>query len=245
MFFYFYRKSGNFRKSIIAAFLVAFVLSSGPLDSSAKDADGFTASSQPQTTRSARNRNLFSSGARKPSNGGPGKPDNSGSGGDDDKGIPQYSKPETVKTTEERIENIDEHIYQMNEISESENEEEQCETTEQFQVDESYKSNSALKKVTAKVRKNDDVLKDVKNVKKALAEGADPMKIGRKPTDLGNGFYYIRKPDARIVVKLDRTTGNSDIVAVAIRSNDKSMKTLATVVNSQCDTKIKINPNAY
>ena len=65
------------------------------------------------------------------------------------------------------------------------------------------------------------------------------------PRDLGNGFYYLRKPAARIIVKVDPTTGNSDIVVFALRSNEKNMETLATVVNSQCDTKIKINPNAY
>ncbi len=47
------------------------------------------------------------------------------------------------------------------------------------------------------------------------------MKIGYKPTHLGNGFYYIRKPNARIVVKIDPTTGKSDIVVFAIRSNDR------------------------
>ncbi len=58
---------------------------------------------------------------------------------------------------------------------------------------------------------------------------------------MGNGFYSIRKPNARIVLKIDPTTGKLDIVAFAIRSNYKTMETLATVVNSQCDTKIKIN----
>jgi len=88
-------------------------------------------------------------------------------------------------------------------------------------------------------------VKDLEDVKQKLSEGADPMKIGRKPTNLGNNFYYIRKSDARIIVKLDQTTGNSDIVAFALRSNTKNMETFATVVNSQCDTKIKINPKTY
>ena len=102
MFFYFYRKSGKFRKSIIAALLAASVFSSVPLESEAKGTDAFTP--QQQTTHSQRNRNLFSSGARKPSNDGPGKPDNSGSGGDDDdKGIPKYPKGESVEETESRL----------------------------------------------------------------------------------------------------------------------------------------------
>jgi hypothetical protein len=39
--------------------------------------------------------------------------------------------------------------------------------------------------------------------------------------------------------------GNSDIVAFALRSNTKNIEIFATVVNSQCDTKRKINPKAY
>ena len=88
-------------------------------------------------------------------------------------------------------------------------------------------------------------MKNLEDVKQKLSEGENLMKIGYKPTDLGNGFYYIRKPAARIIVKVDPTTGNSDIVAFGLRSNTKNMEILATVVNSQCDTKIKINPKAY
>ena len=241
MFFYFYRKSGKFRESIIAALLAALVLLAGPLESEAKDANAFT--SQPETTRASRNRNLFNSGARNPSNGGPGKPDNSGSGGDDDKDMSQYPKVESVQETESRLDDIDKSIARMEESSDSETE--QCEATEQFQVEESYKSNSELKKVTKNVHKSKRAVKNLEDVKQKLSEGADPMKIGRKPTNLGNDFYYIRKSDARIIVKLDRTTGNSDVVAFALRSNTKNMETFATVVNSQCDTKIKINPKAY
>jgi len=71
------------------------------------------------------------------------------------------------------------------------------------------------------------------------------MKIGYKPTNLGNDFYYIRKSDARMIVKLDRTTGNSDIVAVGPRSHEKTMSKFAKIVNFEFDTKIKLNPKAY
>ena len=174
--------------------MVAFILFSGPLESEAKDADAFTP--QQQTTRTGRNRSLSISAARKSSSNsnGPGKPNDNGSGGDDNgNSVPQYSQPEPVKRTEERIENIDEHIFRMNEMSDSDSEEEQCEAREQFQVDESYKSNSALKKITEKAQQNVGVMNDVENVKKMLTEGTDPMKIGYKPTKLGNDFYYIRK----------------------------------------------------
>ncbi len=42
LFFYFYRNSGKFRKSITSALLAIFVLFSGSLESQAKDADAFT-----------------------------------------------------------------------------------------------------------------------------------------------------------------------------------------------------------
>ena len=88
-------------------------------------------------------------------------------------------------------------------------------------------------------------MKNLEYVKQKLSEGGNPMEIGYKPTNLSTGFYYIRKPAARIIVKVDTTTRNSDLVAFGLRSNDNNMETLATVVNSQCDTKIKINPKAY
>lgn len=76
-------------------------------------------------------------------------------------------------------------------------------------------------------------------------EGVDSVQIGSETSKLCNNFYYIRKPSTRIVVKLDRTTGNSDIIAVGVRSNKKLTEKLAKVANSQYDTKNKINPNAY
>ena len=121
----------------------------------------------------------------------------------------------------------------------------ECESAEQLQVDESYKSNSDLKKITKNAHKSKRAMKNIEDVKQRLSEGENRLKIGYKPTNLGNGFYYIRKPDARRIVKVDPTTGNLDIVAFGLRSNEKNMKRLARVVNSQCDTKIKINPKAY
>ena len=66
-------------------------------------------------------------------------------------------------------------------------------------------------------------MKNLEDVKKKLSEGENPMKIGYKPTNLGNNFYQTRKPDARIIVKVDSTTGNSDIVGFGLRSNEKDM----------------------
>jgi hypothetical protein len=128
LFVYFYKTSGKFRKSITTAFLVVFILFSGPVESEAKEAYAFTP--QQHTTQRNRNRDFFR-GASK--NNDPGKPNNNGSGGDnDDNDMPQYPKAESVQETENRVENIDEYIARMNEISDSESEEEQCEVVERI-----------------------------------------------------------------------------------------------------------------
>ena len=239
LFIYFYRSSRKFRKSIANALFAAIVIVSWPAQSTAKGVDGF---STPESSRPARRPGFFSG---KYDTDDPGKPGKSnGNGGDDDGGKPQYPTPESVKETKERVEWIQEQVRKLEEETDFESESE-CESTEQLQVDESYKSNSDLKKVTKNAHKNKQAVKNLEEVQKKLSEGENPMKIGYKPTNLGNGFYYIRKPAARIVVKLDQTTGNSDIVGFALRSNEKDMEKLAIVINSECDTKIKINPKAY
>lgn len=54
-------------------------------------------------------------------------------------------------------------------------------------------------------------MKNLKDVKQKLNENVNPMHINYQPTDLGNGFYQIKKLDTRIIVNIDPTTGNSDI----------------------------------
>ena len=242
LFIYFYKTSGKFRKSIIAPFMAATVYFSGltPAHSVGKADTAFTQQNQQHRSRPS-HRSGFFSGRSSNDGSGPGKPHNFGSdsGGD---GLPQFPQTESVEKTEERVKNIETLIRRMEESSDTENE---CESAEQLQVNESYKSNSDLKKITKNAHKSKRAVKNLEDVKQKLSEGVNPMEIGYKPTNLGNGFYYIRKPDARMIVKVDPTTRNSDIVAFGLRSNYKNMETLATVVNSQCDTKIKINPKAY
>lgn len=242
LFIYFYKTSGKFRKSIIAAFASAtFFLSSLTIARAAGEADAFT----PQHQNRPSHRSGFFSGRSSNDGSGPGKPDDfgsdSGSGRD---GLPQFPQTESIEETQEHLSIIDEQINKLEEVTDSDSESE-CASAKQFQVNESYKSNSDLKKVTKNTEKNKRAMKNLEEVREKLSEGEDPMKIGYKPTNLGNGFYYIRKPNARMVVKLDRTTGNSDIVAFGLRSNEKNMEKFAIVVNSQCDTKLKINPKAY
>ena len=238
LFIYSYKRSRKFRKSIASALFAALVIVSWPAQSTAKGVHGF---STPESSRPAKRSGFFSGKSDTNGPGKPGKPD----GGDGDDGEkPQYTTPESVEETKERVEWVQKQVRQLEEETDSESESE-CGSAERFQVDESYKSNLDLKKVTRNAHKNERAVKNLKDVQKKLSEGENPMKIGYKPTNLGNGFYYIKKPDARIVVKLDQTTGNSDIVGFALRSNEKDMEKLAIVINSECDTKIKINPKAY
>lgn len=232
LFFYFYRNSGKFRLALVSAW-AAFAIANPFANPPPANAKGFVPN-LPESQRARTNRNLPIQGAKKPNNNG------SDGGGDDDKGIPQYPEIESVQETEKRIENIDEYIAKMEESSDSE--EDQCEATKH--VDESYKSNSVLKQITQKTKKNPAAMNDFKHVKEALGEGIDPMQIGYKPTNLGNNFFYIRKPKARVVVKVDPITGNSDIVAIGVRATNKRMGQFAKIVNENFDTKIDINPNA-
>ena len=199
LFIYLYRSSGKFRKSIASALLAALVLFSWSAESTAKGVDGF---STPESGRPEKRPGLFSSQSK---NNGPGKPDKpNGNGGDDDNdngGKLQYTAPESVQDTNERVERIRAYVLELEEETDSE-------SVEQLQVDESYKSNSDLKKITKNAHKSKLAVQNLENVKQRLSGGENPMKIGHKPTNLGNGFYYIRKSHARIIVKVDSTTGN-------------------------------------
>lgn len=128
LFVYFYKTSGKFRKSIVAALIAAGLLFSEPLKSEAKDVDAFTP--QQQNTHIFRNRDFSSRAVKKPSknNNGPGKPSSDGGDSDDGDFIPEYPKVESVEETENRIDRIDEYSSRMDESSDSEEESEsnQC-----------------------------------------------------------------------------------------------------------------------
>ena len=117
LFIYFYRSSGKFRKSIIAAFAAATFFFSGPTTArAAGEADAFTP--QPQHQSRPSHRSGFFSGRSSNDGSGPGKPDDFGSDSDGD-GLPQFPQTESVEKTEERVERIDDHLRQMSEVSDS------------------------------------------------------------------------------------------------------------------------------
>lgn len=113
------------------------------------------------------------------------------------------------------------------------------------ELSESYESNKALKKVTANAQKSESTMRALEDVKDKIAEGIDPMQIGHKTTKSGNGYYYVRKHDARVILQVDPKTGAIDIAGVATRSNVRDMKKLANVANSDFNTLLDIDKKAY
>jgi len=129
LFVHFYRTSGKFRQSIIAAFAaVIFYFSALSPAHSAGEADAFTHKNQQHQSRPQKRDGIFS---RKSNNdgSGPGKPNGDGDGSDGDNGgIPNYPERESVEGTQERVNRIDEHLHRMNQVidSDTESEEDQC-----------------------------------------------------------------------------------------------------------------------
>ena len=132
LFIYFYKTSRKFRKSIYAAFMVSFIVISGPLESQGNNADAFTP--QQKNSRQQRNKGLFNNSSKKPSNNGNGngKPnkgsDSSGepnSGEGKINGIPKKPNVESVEETRDILENIKMWTSKMEESSDSESEEEE------------------------------------------------------------------------------------------------------------------------
>lgn len=93
-FIYFYKTSGKFRKSIIAAFISATVYYSGlkPAHSAGEADAAFTQQNQPHQSRPSHRS-------------APGKPDNSGSGSGGD-GLPKFPQIESVEKTQEHLSTI-------------------------------------------------------------------------------------------------------------------------------------------
>jgi hypothetical protein len=125
LFVYFYKTSGKFRQSVLAAFVAVAVSLSSSQPAQAGEADAFTQQNQQHQSR-PQNQGIFS---RKSNNDGPGpgKPNGNGSDGDDG-GIPKYPKTESIEETQRHLSNIDEQIHKLEEVtdSDSETEEDQC-----------------------------------------------------------------------------------------------------------------------
>ena len=121
-FVYFYKTSGKFRQSIIAAFVALTVFfSSQKAAHSIGQADGFTPQNpQHQSRPPNTNKGIF---GRKSNNNspGPGKPNDNGSDGDDG-GIPNYPQPKSVEETQKRLDWMEKQVRKLNEETDSESE---------------------------------------------------------------------------------------------------------------------------
>lgn len=170
---------------------------------------------------------------------GLGKPDDFGSDSDRD-GLPQFPQTESIEETEEHLSIIDKQINKLEEVTDSDSESE-CESTEQPEVNESFKSNSSLEKVTKRALENQDVKREYTRILKRIGEGVDPMDIGRSSTDLGNNLTYGRGRHGRYIVKNDN--GVKDIVGIAYRGARNDMKTLAKEMNKLYN--VNIEPGGY
>lgn len=128
LFFYFYKKSGRFRKSLASASLASIIFVSGfaglPRNSRATNAEGFTPK-LPEQSRPHKNSGAFGSRSGDAGGGqGPGKPN----GNDDGSSFPtEWPQTESVEKTKSRISEIQHKIDRFKEITESESESEDLE----------------------------------------------------------------------------------------------------------------------
>jgi len=100
---------------------------------------------------------IAGAGAPNPAGGGSGG-NNDRSGNGANRSAPKKKKSQDSKTFD--------YDYRSNDPKNKNKSKDQCEATEQLQVEESYKSNSALKKITEKAQQNVDVINNVESVKK-------------------------------------------------------------------------------
>lgn len=114
----------------------------------------------------------------------------------------------------------------------------QPEVTESFtEVTESFKSNTSLKKVTKRAFANQKVKNEYIRILKRINEGVEPINIGSKSSDLGNGITYVRGEHGRYIIKNDN--GVKDVVGIAYRGSKKDMQTLAKETNKSYNVDIK------
>ena len=114
LFVYFYKTSGKFRQSVLAAFVAVSVGLLSPQPVQAGEADAYTISTQQHRSR-PQSTGIFSAESSNDGS-GPGKPDDSDSGSN---GLPQLPQTESVEKTEKRVERIDNYLHQMGELSDS------------------------------------------------------------------------------------------------------------------------------
>ena len=130
--------------------------------------------------------------------------------------------------------------YSPNDPQKKKKSKDQC-PIDQPEVNESFKSNRSLKKVTNRALGNQDVKREYTRILKRIGEGVDPMDIGRSSTDLGDGLTYVRGRHGRYIIKDDN--GVKDVVGIAYRGSRNDMRTLAKEMNKSYN--VNIEPGGY
>jgi len=147
------------------------------------------------------------------------------------------NKPSSKKEQSQESKTFD---YRSNDPQKKKKSKDQC-PMDQPEVNESFNSNSSLKKVTKQALGNQDVKREYTSILKRIGEGVDPMDIGGSSTDLGDGLTYVRGRHGRYIIKNDN--GVKDIVGIAYRGSRNDMKTLAKEMNKSYN--VNIEPGGY
>ena len=71
------------------------------------------------------------------------------------------------------------------------------------------------------------------------------MNTYNKTTNLNNNFYYVKKPNARIVAQINEDKRFINIVTIAVCSNLKDMRRVSKTISNNFNIKNKIDTNAY
>ena len=225
-FVYYYKTSGKFRQSVLAAFVAVTVSLSSLQPAQAGEADAFTPQQQ-HLSRSQNPQGIFGRKSSSYSGSEPGKPNN-GSGGDD-ANVPKYTKPESVEETQRHLSNIDEQINKLEEVtdSDSETEENQCELDEnvkdgKIEIVYRIKENPALVREAERMGKDQAAQKDVNNLIEQLSLGNDNPGIGnRRVKGLKNvseargrneGRVYFREKNGKIEILAKSNKDNQNKV---------------------------------
>ena len=168
---------------------------------------------------------------------GAGNPAGAGGGG----GAAEFDDqcPVSNKEQSQESETFD-YDYRSNDPQKKKKSKDQC-PIDQSEVNESFKSNSSLKKVTKQALKNQDVKREYKRILKRIDEGVDPMDIGRSSTDLGDGLPYVRGRHGNYIIKNEN--GIKDVAGITYRRSRNDMKTLAKEINKSYN--VNIEPGGY
>ena len=226
LFFYFYKTSKKFRRSISNALIVTFVVLSSAFESSASESDAF---SPPTTSRPVKSRGYFStpSGSDEPD-----KPDKDDPNGEEE-GIPQYPKTEPLDTTRERVEQMkiqNDKLKAMESESESEDE---CEII-LVEINELFSSN-AVSRLVNRSLKNNKVKKEYDRIMVKLEAGIQPLDIGAKSSKLRSDKILIKARYGRYFIQ---TTG-SEINVLGIGDRANNMKEFEALMNKMYDVDLQ------